>query len=159
MKRLILAALFLLPLPAWGQTVTNPLTGVFIIASGGDCTAIPCSNTKRSLCRDSATSTVAWMCNGTTGFFDTQVGGGVAAGARLNLEGHTGDSYLIRDAATGFILVYLDNSLRATITPRGVIPGACPADVYSMEGGTQCYEASTGKLWVYDFRGVHEVGR
>lgn len=73
-----------------------------------------------------------------TGSLHLSGGIGATAGARINLEGVAGDSYLLRDADTGFVFVYKDGVLRATITGSGVIPGRCPTDVYSMEVGTQC---------------------
>lgn len=69
MKRLLLAALFLLPIPAWAQTVTNPLTNVFVVASGGDCSAVSCTQSRRALCRNSATDMSVYACDTTTGFY------------------------------------------------------------------------------------------
>lgn len=141
MKR-ILPALALCALPALAQAqVTNPLTRVFVIPISGDCETTPCSIAGKQMCRETATATTAFMCNGSSGFYDIGIsGGGVDAGSQLNLEGPTGDSYLVLDAATGFILLYLDGALRATITPRGVIEGACGSDLYAMELGTVCID-------------------
>ena len=156
MKRLLLAALFLLPLPVWAQ-VTNPLTRVFVIPGSGDCETTPCSVAGKQMCRETTTATTAFLCNGSTGFYDIGFSGGVGANERLNLEGPTGDTYLIRDAATGFILVYLDGTLRGTITPRGVIPGACGSDLYAMERGTQCVDTQ-GRAIVVTAAGPTLVG-
>jgi hypothetical protein len=70
----------------------------------------------------------------------------VVSGQRINLEGSAGDSYLIWDATNQQVQVYVNGSLRARINHSGVIPGDCPADVYSMETGTECYRPTTGQL-------------
>jgi hypothetical protein len=160
MKRFLLGLVLLAALaaPARAQQ-TNALTKVFVIPISGDCETTPCSAAGKQMCREAIDSTVAFLCNGTSGFYDIAISAGAASGAHLNLEGPTGDSYLVRDPATGFIFVYLDGSLRATITPRGVIPGQCPSDPYSMEGGTECYDPATGKRMTLDWRGLHEVGQ
>lgn len=83
----------------------------------------------------------------------------IASGQKLYLEGASGDSYLMWDADSQQVQVFNNGTIRARITESGVIPGDCPSDPYAIEGGTQCFEPSTGKLWISDFTGVHEVGR
>lgn len=94
-----------------------------------------------------------------TGSLHLDGGIGATAGNYINLEGSAGDTRLKRDPETGFILVYVDGSLKATITPRGVIAGDCASDLYVMEAGTECYDTTTHKKMTRDERGVHEVGK
>jgi hypothetical protein len=85
------------------------------------------------------------------------VGLAVASGQKVLLEGSAGDTYLMRETATGFVRVYVDGVLRATITQNGVIEGPCPSNIYTMEAGTECFEPTTGKKWRSDWQGPHEV--
>lgn len=68
----------------------------------------------------------------------------MANGQRVMMEDSSGDSYLIWDASSHQVQVYVDGELHGRITPHGVIPGDCPDDLYSMEVGTQCF-ASDGR--------------
>lgn len=72
----------------------------------------------------------------------------VPAGQKVLLEGSAGDTYFTRDPDTGYVLVYIDGALRGTVTPRGLIPGACPSNLRTLETGTECVDAKGRRVVV-----------
>jgi hypothetical protein len=155
MKRFLLglALLAALAAPARAQQL-NALTKVFVIPISGDCETTPCSVAGKQMCREAIDSTVAFLCNGTSGFYDIPVSAGAAAGAHLHLEGPTGDTYLVYDATSRQVQVYVNGSLHARITQNGTIGGDCPSDLYSIEAGTICFDPATGLRMMRDADGV-----
>jgi hypothetical protein len=69
----------------------------------------------------------------------------VASGQGVYLDP---DTRLTQDADTGFVLVYRDGALRATITGNGVIPGACGSDLWAMELGSECIDTTGRRISV-----------
>jgi hypothetical protein len=80
-------------------------------------------------------------------------------GQKLNVNGSTGNEYIVWDSTSHQVQTYVDGNLRSRVAPNGVIPGDCPDDLYSIEGGTVCYDPATGKRMTLDWRGLHEVGQ
>lgn len=83
MRRLLLALLLLLPGSAWAQ-VTNPLSRVFIIGTGGNCATTACSNSTRQMCRNSVADPTPYVCDTSTHFYVAAVGSSSSVPLALN---------------------------------------------------------------------------
>jgi hypothetical protein len=81
----------------------------------------------------------------------------IPAAQKLYIGATGSNNYIQGDDSTQFVKVYINGVVKATVTQNGVIPGACPSDVYAIENGTECFNSSTGVKWRRDFKGVHEV--
>jgi hypothetical protein len=57
-----------------------------------------------------------------------------------------GDTYIVKETSTGFVRVYVDGVLKATVTGNGVIPGPCPSDLSAIELNTEC-SSSGRRVW------------
>lgn len=86
--------------------------------------------------------------NGTVVLYSASGSLYVASGSRIGLEGLVGDTYIVRDADTGNVLVYRDGSLRATISASGVQPGACPSNLRIVETGYECVDSKGRRVVV-----------
>lgn len=128
--------------------VLNPLTKVFVIPISGDCDTTPCSNASRSLCRESAASTATFVCDTGTGFYVPSVAASVcvAAGLNLNLEGCTGDTYLVKDLDTGCMQQWKDGTLGWQLCNGYVVPPDCGTDTSTVPFGGMCKDQATGRV-------------
>jgi hypothetical protein len=151
MKRILLGLALLIGFAGAAQAqVTNPLISVFRIGTGGSCATTACTSATKQMCRDSATSTTGYACDTSTGFYAAVMS--VETGARINLEGPHGDSYIVRDATVPSIDVYYDGVVRAQIRPTSMGPGVCPSPLNTMEMGW-CFLA--GRLVFRDTSGIY----
>jgi len=82
----------------------------------------------------------------------------VTAGTPISLNGPGGNVTLVWDAASQEVQVSIGGSVRARIAADGIGPGDCPADVYSLTAGRQCYNPTTQHTLIRDDAGVHKVG-